>query len=230
MTRSPISAQSTEALAPIAQSRPIRTSGPMTAPGPISVPAPISARGPITASGSTITPASSRAVGCTCALAARPWRLEQRRRPQRIGEELARHGDEGRIGMRDLEHRDARRQRRGKARPDQTGAGARRRGVAEIFGIVEEAQIGRARGIERRDIADAAIGRIALAQLGARQRGDLAGRQFAIGGDKIGHPAVRNTSLERGSGRADRAFPHRSHGVIRQNFAPPPKANHCVRS
>ncbi len=64
---------------------------------------------------------------------------EQREWPQRIGEELARHRDEGRIGMRRFQNGNAGRHRPDKARPDQASAGARYRCVAEIFGIIEEA-------------------------------------------------------------------------------------------
>ena len=72
MTRSPISASVITAPAPIEQSRPMRTSVPITAVAPMTVPPPISARGPITAPGSTVTPLSSRALGCTCAPAMLP--------------------------------------------------------------------------------------------------------------------------------------------------------------
>ena len=73
MTRSPINACWIVAPAPIAQSRPMLTPGPMTAPAAITVPAPISASAPMTASGSTVTFASRRADGCTCASLLRPF-------------------------------------------------------------------------------------------------------------------------------------------------------------
>jgi hypothetical protein len=70
--------------------------------------------------------------------------------------------------MRGLQHDDASRHCGGEARSDQTGAGARSGRIAEKFRIVEEADVGRPGHIKRRDIADAPIGRVAVAQLGAR--------------------------------------------------------------
>jgi len=130
---------------------------------------------------------------------------EQRRRAQHVGKQFARHSNEGRIRMRGLENGNARRQRSGKARPDQTGAGARYRGITEIFGVVEKGQVGRPGGIERRDVPDAAIGGNAFAQLGARQRGDVAGGQLASGSDRVGHPAVRSkaqSAIRKGGSRS----------------------------
>ncbi len=142
ITRSPISAWRIEAPAPIAQSRPMRTSGPITAPAAITVPAPISARGPITASGSMVTPASSRAVGCTCAPAARPLAPNSDDGRSAAGKQRARDRDEAR-------HRDAAspaRQGRAAPRPQNAARSGRRRRacrqLAEIFRIVEKADVG----------------------------------------------------------------------------------------
>ena len=86
MTRSPISAsrdrrrrRRSSNRARCARRRRSRRSAPIT------VPVPISARGPMTAPGSTVTPLSSRAVGCTCAPATLPA-SQQRGRPQRVRE------------------------------------------------------------------------------------------------------------------------------------------------
>ena len=74
-----------------------------------------------------------------------------------------------------------------KARRDQAGAGAGVSERIEIFRVVEKADVGRPGAIERRDIADAAVGRIAVTQLGVRQRRNLGDRQLAIGFDKSRH-------------------------------------------
>ena len=88
MTRSPISAWVTIAPAPIAQSRPIRTSGADHRVGADQrAAADLGAAGRSPRRGSTVTPSSSRAVGCDDGALAtlHAWR-EQRRRPQRMRE------------------------------------------------------------------------------------------------------------------------------------------------
>ena len=162
ITRSPISAWVIEALrADRAQSRPIRTSGPIAAPAPTIVPEPISARGPMTAPGSTVTPhlqpgrrMDRRRRAATAA------RLKQRRWPQRVGKQRARHRDKRAIGLACDQRGKARRRvlrealRRSGRRPPRVVASA-----ARIFRIVEKGQVARPGAIERSDIADTRVGR-----------------------------------------------------------------------
>jgi hypothetical protein len=102
-----------------------------------------------------------------------------------------------------------------KARCDQAGAGAGGRQLAGIFRIFQKANVGGAGGIERRNVTDQAVGRIARAELGAGQGSDRAGREFALRYDKILHdPACRRRRLKERD----------------QNFVPPPKAKNWVRS
>ena len=186
MTRSPISACVIVAPAPIAHSRPIQTSGPITAPSGDHVSAPIWARGPITASGSMVTLISIR----RCGAHAPPWRG----RLLRTATTAAACRETARARPRQRPHRAAASpapQGRAERRP-QTAArsGKRRRACRPIRRDIwnfEKAHVGCGCGIERRNIADAPVGRIAVAQPGARQRGDLAGRQFAVRFDKIRH-------------------------------------------
>src|SRR5215469_6896102 len=76
-----------------------------------------------------------------------------------------------------------------KARRDQASAGAGRRQCGGIFRIIEKAEVGRAGGIERRNIADRTVGGVAGAKLGARQGSDGARGELAIRYDKIPHVA-----------------------------------------
>ena len=109
------------------------------------------------------------------------FHAEQRRRAQGIGKQRARDRDEGAIRL--GRHQDGQALRRlgFKARADETGARARDRQGVEKFGLVEKADIGCDRGVERGDIADAPVERIARARLGARQRRDLLDRQRPLG-------------------------------------------------
>ena len=114
--------------------------------------------------------------------------------------------------MRRLQYGNAARRRGGETGRDQTGAGTRARQIAEVFRAVEKTEVGRGGGIERRNVADAPLGRIAFAQFGARQRNDLADRQLTVRFDKIGHSRP-------------------ARGLRRdQNCVPPPKAKNWVRS
>src|SRR5689334_11179909 len=98
-----------------------------------------------------------------------------------------------------------------KARRDQAGAGARRRQGAGKFRIVEKTQVGYAGSIERRDVADRTIGRVASAKLGPGQSRNRTGGKLAIRYDKIPHAA--GVALGRD-----------------QNLVPPPKEKNWVRS
>src|SRR5262249_29045952 len=94
-----------------------------------------------------------------------------------------------RIWLRRLQYHNLLRRPFDKTRRDQTHTSAGRRQGGRIFWIVEEAQIGSAGGIERRDVTDRTLGGIAGAKLGARQGGDRAGGEVAIRYDKIPHVA-----------------------------------------
>ena len=98
------------------------------------------------------------------------FHAEQRRWAQGIGKQRARDRDEGAIRL--GRHQDGQTLRRlgFKARADEAGARARDRQRVEKFGLVEKADVGCDRGVERRDIADAPVERIARSRLGARQR------------------------------------------------------------
>ena len=135
----------------------------------------------MTASGSTVTFASRRAVGCTCASLLRSVHAEHRRWAQGIGKQRARDRDEGPIRL--GRHQDGQtwRRLRFKARADEASSRARDRQRVEKFGLVEKADVGCDRGIERRDIADAPVERIARSRLGARQLSDLLDRERPLG-------------------------------------------------
>ena len=82
-----------------------------------------------------------------------------------------------------------------KARADEAGARARDGQGVKKSGLVEKADIGRDRGVERGDIADAPVERIAGAQLGARQRRDLLDREHPLGSQGVRHAPVHDESL-----------------------------------
>src|SRR5205085_561293 len=89
-----------------------------------------------------------------------------------------------------------------KPRRDQAGSGVGRRQGTGIFRIVEKTQVGCAGGIERRDVADRTIGRVAGAKLGPGQSRNRAGGELAIGYDKIPH--VAGVALRRDQNTAPR--------------------------
>ena len=157
------------------------TPGPITAPAAISVPAPISARGPMTASGSTVTPASRRAVGCTVRRRRAAGHAEQRRWPQR-SRETARAPPRRRPDR--VAASPAPRAAAAPAPQTAARSSRRRRACRPVrpryFGLSRKLISDAAAAVERRDIADAPVERIAAPRLGARQRGDLADRQLAI--------------------------------------------------
>ena len=108
---------------------------------------------------------------------------------EQVRKELAGDGDEGRIGLRGFENDKTLRRLGGKPRRDQACAGPCLRKLASIFRVIHKADVGRSGRVERCDVTNAPIGRIALTQFGARQRRDLAGREFAVRYDKVPHVA-----------------------------------------
>ena len=147
------------------------------------------------------------------ALPARPLAPNSEDGRNAAGKQRTRHRDEGAIRLRRHQHRE--RIRRGvlEMRLQQAGSGARHGQLTEIFLIVEEADVGRSRRVERSDVADTPVERSAGARLGTRERDDLSDRQLAFYWEEVRHaPAV-----DEGRGRD-------------QNRVPPPNWNHCVRS
>ena len=140
-------------------------------------------------------------------------RAEQRGRPQCRRKQRTRHRDEGAIRLRRHQHRERIRRGVREMRLQQAGSGPRRGQLTEIFLIVEEADVGRSRRVQRSDVADTPVERSAGARLGTRERDDLSDRQLAFYWEEVRHaPAV-----DEGRGRD-------------QNRVPPPNWNHCVRS
>jgi hypothetical protein len=120
---------------------------------------------------------------------------EQRRWAQGIGKQRARDRDESSIRLRRHQDGQSLRCLGFKARAEKARSRARNCQCVEKSGLVEKADIGCDRGVERRDIADAAVERIARSRLGARESCDLLDRERPLGLCSVRHAPVHDESL-----------------------------------
>ena len=150
-----------------------------------------------------MTPFSSRAVGWTERALRDAACLEQRGRPHRAGIELLGDRDEGAIRRRRHQDRDARRRLSGEALGGEADAGPRGAVGSGISRVLQEGQVGRSGAVERRDAADAAVGRDARTRDGAGQGGNLLRGQpvRTLEEQRLAHPAfIGGEGAERNRG------------------------------